>query len=109
MTSMITATDLHRQADRESRAANKAGAAAINPTHPGFANMRAGSPLPLWSTGGSDADHGCSHEKQQPAVSGNTRLQRNATSHADRHGHGCPSAPAMQHSGGADVTVALHR
>ena len=25
------------------------------------------------------------------------------------HSHGCPSAPAMQHSGGADVTVALHR
>ena len=36
-------------------------------------------------------------------------LQWNATSHADRHGHDCPSAPAMQHSGGADVTVALHR
>jgi hypothetical protein len=37
--------------------------------------------------------------------------QRNATSHADPHGHGCPSAPAMQHSGGrgADLTAALHR
>jgi len=34
---------------------------------------------------------------------------RNATSHANRHGHDCSSAPAMQHSGGADVTVALHR
>jgi hypothetical protein len=31
----------------------------------------------------------------------------NATSHADPHIHGCPSAPAMQHAGGADV--ALHR
>ena len=31
-----------------------------------------------------------------------TLLLRNATSHADRHGHGCPSAPAMQHSRGAD-------
>jgi hypothetical protein len=29
-------------------------------------------------------------------------LLGNATSHADRHGHGCPSAPAMQHCGGAD-------
>jgi hypothetical protein len=36
-------------------------------------------------------------------------LQRNANSHADRHGHVCPSAPAVQHSGSADVTVALHR
>ena len=36
-------------------------------------------------------------------------LQRNATSHADLRSHGCSSAPAMQHSGGADVTVALHR
>jgi hypothetical protein len=34
---------------------------------------------------------------------------RNAASHADPHSHGCPSAPAMQHSGGADVTVALRR
>jgi hypothetical protein len=32
----------------------------------------------------------------------------NATSHADRHGHDCPSAPAM-HSGRTDVTVTLHR
>jgi hypothetical protein len=29
-------------------------------------------------------------------------LQRNAPSHADRDGDGCPSAPAMQHCGGAD-------
>jgi hypothetical protein len=35
-------------------------------------------------------------------------MQWNANSHADRHGHGCPSALAMQHSG-AEVTVALHR
>ena len=34
-------------------------------------------------------------------------LERN--SHADRHGQGCPSAPTMQHSGGADLTAALHR
>jgi hypothetical protein len=33
---------------------------------------------------------------------------RNANSHADAHSHDCPSAPAMQHPGGADVTVALH-
>jgi hypothetical protein len=33
----------------------------------------------------------------------------NANSHADRHGHGCPSAPAMQHSGGTGATTALHR
>ena len=30
----------------------------------------------------------------------------NATSHADRHGDGCPSAPAMQRSGDADLTPA---
>jgi hypothetical protein len=34
---------------------------------------------------------------------------RNANSHIDRHGHDCPSVPAMQHSGGADKTVDLHR
>jgi hypothetical protein len=41
------------------------------------------------------------HEGEPP-------LLRNATSHADRHGHGCPSAPAIQHSGGVDLAVALH-
>ena len=49
---------------------------------------------------------------QQPSVTRSeppTLLVWNATSHADPHSHGCPSAPAMQHSGGADVTVALHR
>ena len=38
-----------------------------------------------------------------------TLLVWNANSHADRHGHGCPFAPAMQHSGGADLTAALYR
>jgi len=38
-----------------------------------------------------------------------TLLLWTTTSHADPHSHGCPSAPAMQHSGGADVTVALDR
>jgi hypothetical protein len=33
----------------------------------------------------------------------------NETSHADRHGDGCPSTPAMQHSGGADLAAAVHR
>jgi hypothetical protein len=33
----------------------------------------------------------------------------NARSHTDAHGHGCPSARAMQHSGGAEATVAFHR
>jgi hypothetical protein len=37
MASMITATDRHRQGHRESRAASKAGAAAIRPTDPSFA------------------------------------------------------------------------
>ena len=32
-----------------------------------------------------------------------------ATSHADGHRHDYPSAPAMQHSGGADLTAVLHR
>jgi hypothetical protein len=38
-----------------------------------------------------------------------TLLLRNANSHADRHGHGCPSAPAKQHSRGAHLTAALQR
>ena len=38
-----------------------------------------------------------------------TLLLWNARSHTDAHGHGCPCAPAIQHSGGAEVTVALHR
>jgi hypothetical protein len=33
---------------------------------------------------------------------------RKATSHADRHGNGCPSAPAM-HPGRADLAAALRR
>jgi hypothetical protein len=33
----------------------------------------------------------------------------NANSHTDRRGHNCPPAPAMQHSGGADLTAALRR
>jgi hypothetical protein len=39
---------------------------------------------------------------------GLTLLLRNATSHTDRHGLGCPSAPAMRRSGDADLTAALH-
>ena len=46
---------------------------------------------------------------QQSRAARRSLLRWKANSHADRHGHGCPSAPAMQHSGGADVTVALHR
>jgi len=38
-----------------------------------------------------------------------TLLERNANSHAGYLGHGCPSTPAMQHSGGTDLTAALHR
>jgi hypothetical protein len=54
----------------------------------------------------------CSPEERprrdgEPAV--RTRLVWNANSHADRHGQDCPFAPAMQHSSGADLTVALHR
>ena len=33
---------------------------------------------------------------------------RNANSHADRHGHGCPSAPVIQNSGRSDLTATLH-
>jgi hypothetical protein len=32
-------------------------------------------------------------------------LQWNANSHANRRGYDCPSAPAMQHPGGADLTA----
>jgi hypothetical protein len=39
-----------------------------------------------------------------------TLLLWNANSHADRHGHTCPSAPAaIQRSSGADLTAALTR
>jgi hypothetical protein len=38
-----------------------------------------------------------------------TLLLWNVNNHADRHGQGCPPAPATQHSGGADLTAALHR
>ena len=43
---------------------------------------------------------------------GNVRHEtaaRNATSHADQHGHNCPSALAMQQCGGADLAAGLHR
>jgi hypothetical protein len=36
-------------------------------------------------------------------------LQWNADSHSHRLGHSSPSAPAMQHSGCADLTAALRR
>ena len=48
-------------------------------------------------------------EAWRGVTDGSASSQWNATSHADPHSHGCPSAPAMQHPGGADVTVALHR
>jgi hypothetical protein len=48
-------------------------------------------------------------ESRLPTERGLWLLVRNATSHADLRSHGCSSAPAMQHSRGADVTVALHR
>ena len=40
---------------------------------------------------------------------GRSLLVRNATSHANPHSHGCPSAPAMQHSSRTGVTVTVHR
>jgi hypothetical protein len=43
--------------------------------------------------------------QQRPTGSGALSLW-NANSHAARHGHDCPSAPAMQHSGGAALTAA---
>jgi hypothetical protein len=49
-------------------------------------------------------------QKSQDGDSGFLRqLLGNANSHADRHGHSCPAAPAMQHSGGAELTAALRR
>ena len=44
-------------------------------------------------------------ERGTPARAATALLSWNATSHADRHGHACPSAPAMQHCGGADLTA----
>jgi hypothetical protein len=49
---------------------------------------------------------------QQSRAAGSARrtlLVWNANSHADRHGDGCPSAPAKQHSRGAHLTAALQR
>ena len=47
-----------------------------------------------------------SNTKQRQSRAGSsvppTLLQWDATSHADRHGHGCPFAPATQRCGGAD-------
>jgi hypothetical protein len=55
-------------------------------------------------------DTGCSPElRENRPSSTSTLLLWNATSHADPHSHDCPSAAGMQHLGGADVTVALHR
>jgi hypothetical protein len=51
--------------------------------------------------------HGFVSMRERPA-SPASRLLRNATSHADPHGHGCPPAPAMRQPGGADLTAALH-
>jgi len=53
----------------------------------------------LQAVRGSEA---CIPEIQECGAPDRSRLQRNATSHAHRHGHGCPSVPAMQHCGGAD-------
>jgi hypothetical protein len=66
-------------------------------------------PLLVWAKGGSDGRHYCSHGEQKPGAVVTRQLHRNANSHADRHRHGCPSAPAMQQSGGADLTAAVHR
>lgn len=46
-------------------------------------------------------------QKSQDGDSG--QLLGNANSHAHRHGHSCPTAPAMQHAGGAELTAALRR
>jgi hypothetical protein len=51
----------------------------------------------------------CIREMQQSRTSRDALSQWNGSSHATRHGHDCPSALAMQQSGGADLTVALHR
>jgi hypothetical protein len=48
-------------------------------------------------------------QEQEPTSPLAPLLVWNATSHAGPHTHGCPFAPAMQHSGGADMTVAVHR
>ena len=48
----------------------------------------------------------CIPEIEECGAPDHSQLQRNADSHAHRHGHSCPSAPAMQHSGGADLTAA---
>jgi len=43
-------------------------------------------------------------QQSRPTGSGRpTLLVWNATTHSDRYGHGCPSAPAMQHFGGANT------
>ena len=53
----------------------------------------------LQAVGESEA---CIPEIQECGAPDRSRLQRNANSHAHGHDHSCPSAPAMQHCGGAD-------
>ena len=64
--------------------------------------------LLLSPRGRSDVEHRRSREKRQRAASRTTRLDWNANSHADRHGHDCPSAPAMQQPAGRPPPLVSH-
>jgi hypothetical protein len=69
---------------------------------------RAGSREP-----GCQQTSNSSQRKRRPALELTVGLdedqRRPATGASSSCRDGCPSAPAMQHSGGADLTAALHR
>jgi hypothetical protein len=51
----------------------------------------------------------CEAEAHGRRFQGVRGCRKATNSHADQHVHGCPSAPAMQQSGGADLAAVLHR
>jgi hypothetical protein len=65
--------------------------------------------LPLWSRSRSDDQLFRFQGERKLAASATRHVLRNARSHADRPGHRCPYAPAMQHSSADDGDGQLHR
>jgi hypothetical protein len=58
------------------------------------------------SRAGAVTGVGVQRQSRRLDRAGLTLVLWNANSHADRHGRGCRSAPAMQQSGGSDLTTA---
>ena len=88
-----------RRSCHEKRAGSGASVRRSRAAEKQYPQPTRGSWSGLQAVGGSEA---CIPEIQECGAPDRSRLQRNATSHADRHGHGCPSVPATQHCGGAD-------